>query len=79
MTYYGGMLEAVTEYFPINNGGYASERALKTIGSIAMQSGADQSKTELNEIVDSLNSAKAPAAIKYKKDGKFFRVLVRQW
>jgi DNA repair protein RadD len=79
VTYYGGMLEAVTEYFPINNGGYASERALKTIGSIAMQSGADQSKTELNEIVDSLNSAKAPAAIKYKKDGKFFRVLVRQW
>ena len=79
VTYYGGMIEAVTEYFPINNGGYASEKAIRTIGSIAIKSGADQSKTELNEIVDSLNSAKAPAAIKYKKDGKFFRVLARQW
>jgi DNA repair protein RadD len=80
VTYYGELSDpAVTEYFPINNGGYASERAIKAIGAIAMQAGADQSKTEIDEIVDSLNSAKPPARIKFRKDGKFFRVLARTY
>lgn len=108
VTYYGGMLEAVTEYFPINNGGYASDKAKKAVYDIALQADAIQMalkvqrsiekkrefyiqndlgvlqmtggfEMEINEIVDSLNSAKAPSSIKYKKDGKFYRVLARQW
>lgn len=78
VTYYGGFLdEAVTEYFPINHIGWAGEKATRTIGSIAAKSGASLDVVGVSAIVEELSKAKPPRSIKYKRDGKFYRVLAR--
>jgi hypothetical protein len=80
VTYYGSLSDLpVTEYFPINNGGYAAQRSTAQLAEIAKSSGASTDNSELELIVDSLNKAKHPAKIKYRMDGRFHKVLAREF
>jgi DNA repair protein RadD len=78
--YYGGISDPViTEYFTILHEGYAGQRAMQTLASIAAQSGALDAvrSNELPEIALKMSAGRRPSMIEYKKDGKYFRVLRR--
>lgn len=86
-TYYGDLSKRpITEYFPIFHGGYAELRAKKLILNIANSSGVTIPDIEfmddsnaLDAIASALNNGKHPSNIEYKMDGKFYRVINRQW
>ena len=83
VTYYGGLSDKpVTEYLPICHSGYAGDRARINLASIARAAGV---KPDLIESGDLLHLCKAltigikPHLVRYKRDGKFFRVVERRW
>jgi DNA repair protein RadD len=80
-TYYGCLSDpAITEYFPVLHEGYAGQMAAQRVASIAQQSGAQLTgRQSLDETVIYLNQAQHPSEIEYKRDGKFFRVIKREW
>ena len=83
-TYYGQALSdpSITEYFPVLHEGYAGQKALAAVASIANASQADGglfSHQTLEEIAYGLSQATAPSRIEYKRDGKFHRVIQRSW
>lgn len=80
VTYYSGMIgPAVTEYFPVTHEGYAGIKAVSLVSQIAMQSGASLDSDYLDQIAESLNKSSHPNSIKYRKDGKFYKVLLRSF
>lgn len=83
VTYYGELSDPpVTEYFPLLHEGYAGQKALQSLASIAIKAGIEKGglNTEsLEEMAGNLNEATAPGMIEYRKDGKFFRVIKRNW
>lgn len=81
VTYYGQMSDApVNEYITIMHEGYAGEKARRTLQTIAYNADAvlDQN-ADLQDLADTLNSARHPDELIYKMDGKFHRVLGRNW
>ena len=84
VTYYGENLSdhPVTEYFPVTHDGYAGEKARRNVAIIANQAGAKidiESEDILNIMSVRLSDAQHPQAIEYRQDGKFFRVVKREW
>jgi DNA repair protein RadD len=81
VTYYGALSDApVTEYIAVMHEGYAGQKAIQTLLTMARRSRADlQSADDLEEAVKAMNSAKAPTVVEYRKEGKFFRVINREW
>lgn len=83
VTYYTGdlMAHGVTEYFPVLHDGYAQSKALAALRTICTSSGAAFSieETGLEEAARILSISKPPSTIRYKRDGKFYRVLSREW
>lgn len=80
VTYYGDILssQAVTEYFPVLHGGYAGSKALYTLCQIAAQSNTVPGNLyDLDVAVQSLSGGTKPKQIKFKRDGKFYRVVGR--
>ncbi len=70
----------IIEYFTIYHGGYASQRAIKSLTDIAQYSGAVFKQTAtLQDTADSMNNSKCPSSIRYRRDGNFYRILGRQW
>jgi len=83
VTYYGGLSDTpITEYLPIMHEGYAGQRAMSQLLSIANSAsivpGGLNVKT-LEDMVQNMNMATPPEMIEYRKDGKFFRVIKRSW
>lgn len=83
VTYYGGLSDTpITEYLPIMHEGYAGQRAMGQLLSMANSAsivpGGLNVKT-LVEMVQNMNNATPPKLIEYRKDGKFFRVMKRSW
>jgi DNA repair protein RadD len=83
VTYYGGLSDApITEYLPILHEGYAGQRAMGLLLSIANSAsivpGGLNVQTMI-EMVQNMNNATPPKLIEYRKDGKFFRVMKRSW
>lgn len=79
VTYYGGLSDPpVTEYLTVCHEGYAGEKALTLLTRLAQKSGATLAAT-LQDTAEALNSAIPPAIVDYRKDGKFYRVLKREW
>jgi len=83
VTYYGGLSDTpITEYLPIMHEGYAGQRAMSQLLSIANSAsivpGGLNVKT-MEEMVQNMNNATPPEWIEYRKDGKFFRVIKRSW
>jgi len=85
VTYYPDGLsdQAVTEYLPILHEGYAGHKALMQLLTMARHANADIDTSKdawfASSLVLSLNESKAPEMVKYKRDGKFFRVMERRW
>lgn len=82
-TYYGACLsdKPITEYFPIMHGGFAGQKAIRAVADIANEAGcsdAMQAET-LEGVAECMDAGTPPAMIEYKRDGKFFRVIRRQW
>jgi DNA repair protein RadD len=87
VTYYAGLTDkGVTEYLPILHDGFAGQKATRQLLSMAKRSGADlldiidlTDETALDAIVVTMNKATPPALIEYRRDGKFDRILRREW
>jgi DNA repair protein RadD len=83
VTYYGGLSDLpITEYLPIMHEGYAGQRAMQTVAAIAQKSNAPAgvlNVQSIDEMVRNLNKMNAPGSIEYKRDGKFHRVIRREW
>jgi len=70
----------ITEYLPINHEGYAGQKALGVLVQMKGNSGARNSDVHsLDGIAQAMNDGAPPAKITYKQDGKFYRVLTREW
>ena len=83
VTYYGSLSDApITEYLPIMHQGYAGQRAMSQLLSMANSAsitpGGLNVKTMI-EMVQNMNNATPPKMIEYRKDNKFYRVIKRSW
>jgi hypothetical protein len=78
--YYGGLSDPlITEFFTILHDGYAGQRAMQNLASIAAQCNALDAvrSDDLAQIAARLSAGRLPKMIEYKKDGKYFRVTKR--
>jgi hypothetical protein len=71
----------VTEYLAVTHDGYAGEKSRRLLAEIAHKAGIalDYGAVDLHEMSMALNAGKPPAAIEFKREGKFFTVLQRTW
>lgn len=81
VTYYGALSDKpITEYLPINHEGYAGQKALVNLAHMKNKSGAPNSDVHsLDGIAEAMNKGMHPSLVTYKQDGKFYRVITRQW
>lgn len=84
VTYYGALSDApVTEYLTIMHEGISGQRALAVAATICRSAGVPL-QHEDDDTIDDLAKrltvyGKPPKQIEYKRDGKFYRVIRRQW
>ncbi len=81
VNYYGGIFDPiVTEYLPIFNPGYAGRKAFGLLMNCARKAGIEAGPLEdLEQVAVRMTQATPPAEIDYRRDGKYFRVMVRRW
>lgn len=83
VSYYGDLSDPpVTEYLTIGYDGYAGQKAMKLLYSMAQSAGiwdGGLATASLDEMADNMNRTKPPAMIEYRMDGKFYRVIRRKW
>ena len=82
LTYYGGLSDApVTEYLAVTHDGYAGEKSRRLLAEVAHRAGVvlDYGTAELHDMAQALTEGQPPAAIEFKREGKFFTVLKRSW
>lgn len=82
-TYYGVNLSdpPITEYFPVTHDGFAGQKARVAVATLAVSAGSmlNMGQFDIAKTCESLNNGSPPSLIKYQKDGKFYRVLNREW
>jgi DNA repair protein RadD len=80
VTYYGGLSEpTVTEYLAVMHEGYAGQKAAMLFVTMAKSAGVDSKPVGLDEAVSAMRDSKPPRLIEYKREGKFFKILRREW
>ena len=81
VTYYGALSDpAVKEYLPILHDGYAGQKAMAELGKIAAKAGIlFDGAGSLEDGAERLNAGRMPTAIKYRRDGEYYRVIKREW
>ena len=89
VTYYPKSLTGtpVDEYLPVCNPGYAGEKAMGLLAYASRQSGAliatrssaPDDYAWMNHVAEAMSAARAPDVVEYKRDGKFYRVVRRDW
>lgn len=81
VTYYGALSDPpVNEYLAVTHDGYAGQKALATLHDIVIKSYALLDNIDdLEDAAAALTSGTPPATIRYSKDGKFYRVIRREW
>lgn len=82
VSYYSNDFDGgVKEYITLGYPGYAGEKAIRTIASIAQKAGIDGAGDQwsLQEVADAMNTATPPSRIRYNVDGKFYKVEARIW
>ena len=83
VTYYGDLSDPpVTEYLPITHGGYAGEKALLQLITMAKKGNVPQGVfaiDDLDRIASNMNFARPPASIDYRQEGKFYKVVKVEW
>lgn len=83
VTYYGALSDpSVTEYLTVGYDGYAGQKALRQLATMAEKAGIKDgglAVASLEDIADNMNATRPPNMIEYRLDGKFFRVIKRTW
>jgi len=82
VTYYGTLSDKpVTEYLTVTHDGYPGQKAVKNLMEIADKAGVQfgNNSDDLDVAADFLNTGKPPADIEYKQEGKFPRIIKREW
>tara|TARA_R110002126_G_scaffold25490_7_gene87103 strand:+ start:2096 stop:3712 length:1617 start_codon:yes stop_codon:yes gene_type:complete len=84
VTYYAKSLSVkpITEYFCINHAGYAGQKALAEVNTIAHASGCHAeliAANGLHQATLAFNHSLPPAEIQYEKNGRFFNVTGRNY
>jgi DNA repair protein RadD len=83
VTYYGSLSDApITEYLPIAHDGYAGQRAMGQLLSLATSASiapGGLNVATMDEMAANMNETTPPKFIEFRKDGKFFRVMKRSW
>lgn len=79
--YYSKVLSnpIVTEHLCVAHDGYAGDKARGLLAKIANSANAPTLPSSIEGVIDVMNFAPCPTSIKYKRDGKFFRVIDRSW
>ena len=74
-----GIIDYVTEPLAINHDGIAGRLAMRMLGKLANESGADTQSMpfDTQSICEHMNKAKCPSVIKYRRSGKYFNVKER--
>lgn len=86
-TYYGSLSDKpITEYLPVLHDGYAGQKAMRKLLTIANSSGAHlaeaghmEGSEGLEYIAAQMNRSRPPTSIEYRMDGKFHRILRRSY
>ena len=84
VTYYGGLSDPpVTEYLPVTHEGYAGTKAINILVGMAQAGGMlDGGLVDagLEDMAHRMSHhVNPPKTIEFRKDGKFFRVIKRNW
>jgi DNA repair protein RadD len=81
VSYYGDLSDPVIrEYLTVFHEGYAGQWAMETLGTIAQEADVNIWVPDSPEkLIDALNRGVAPSEIRYRKTGKFYRVVERTW
>jgi len=88
VAYYGGLTDPpINEYFTITHEGYAGQKALENLAIVARKSGVidlglmqtGKNIVTLKMMAENMNASKPPKMIAYQREGKFFKVLKREW
>ena len=76
----------ITEYLPVLHDGYAGQKAMRQLMTMANSSGAHLAEAAhmegsegLEYLAVQMSNSKPPTSIEYRLDGKFHRVLKRSW
>lgn len=82
--HYGALSDpSITEYFCIMHPGYPGRVAFRALMDLASHAGiADSDKMlslSLDTLAGAMNGANPPSKVRYKKEGKFFKVISRSW
>ena len=83
VTYYGEISDPpVTEYLTVGYAGYAGHKAARTLYQIAEKSGIKHgglNVRSIDEMAENMNACNPPINIEYRQDGKFHRIIRRNW
>jgi DNA repair protein RadD len=83
VTYYGALSDKpINEYLTICHDGYAGDKARISLATIASSAGVpnvSSFKDTLEGLAYKMNESTPPASISFRQDGKFYRVLRREW
>tara|TARA_R110000737_G_scaffold4194_1_gene13850 strand:- start:884 stop:2467 length:1584 start_codon:yes stop_codon:yes gene_type:complete len=82
VSYYGAISDKpVNEYLTVLHDGYAGQKARVSLVNIASNAGVHgvTLDNQLDDVAFDLNKATPPALIKFRQDGKFYRVTDRRW
>jgi hypothetical protein len=83
VAYYGGLTEPpITEYFTITHEGRAGQWALQKLTEVATKANITPGGLRvdtLQDMVDNLQAATPPKLVRYKREGRFFNVISREW
>lgn len=85
--YYGSLSDKpITEYLPVLHDGYAGQKAMHQLLRMSRSSGANLvdvahigGSEALEHLAAKMSDSKPPNSIEYRMDGKFHRILRRDW
>ncbi len=85
VTYYGALSDKpITEYLPVAHDGFAGQKAMRELVTIERNAGAQITGTIadygwLDSAAAKMSLSQPPALIEYRMEGKYPRVLNREW
>jgi len=83
VTYYGALSDKpVNEYLTVMHDGYAGQKANMLFAKISYRCGSnlyDWHQADLTNVAAEMNECNPPGVIKFRRDGKFYRVTERRW
>ena len=81
VSYYGEYSDAILrEYLLLWTEGFAGQKAMKAFKEIASGCGADLSRARGgDDVIAVMNECLPPKKVRWEQDGKYRRVIAREW